>query len=149
MEIVGTISEILNAKGTQVWTTTPESTVFDALKLMGEKNVGALLVMEGGRLAGVMSERDYSRKVALLGKNSRTTPVREILSAPVISVTMRHTVQECMQLMTRHRIRHLPVLDEHRVVGIVSIGDLVNWIINAQSQALEQLHNYIAGQYPG
>jgi len=149
MEIIGTISEILSTKGSQVWNTSPDAMVFDALKLMGEKNVGALLVMEGSKLAGVISERDYSRKVVLRGKNSRTTPVHDILSTPVISVTPQHTVQDCMQLMTNHRIRHLPVLQEGEVVGIVSIGDLVNWIINAQRQAIDQLKNYIAGQYPG
>jgi CBS domain-containing protein len=149
MEIVGTINEILNTKGTQVWTISPEATVFDALKLMGEKNIGALLVMEGDRLAGVISERDYSRKVALVGKHSRTTPVRDILTSVVVSVTPKHTVQECMELMTTHRVRHLPVLDLKHVVGIVSIGDLVNWIINAQRTAINQMHNYISGQYHG
>lgn len=149
MEIVGTISEILKNKGAQVWNTTPATTVFEALKIMGEKNVGALLVLDGGQLAGIISERDYSRKMALHGKNSRSTPVRDILSSPVISVTPAHTVQECLQLMTKHRIRHLPVLDGTRIVGIVSIGDLVNWIITAQRQAIDQLQNYIAGQYPG
>jgi CBS domain-containing protein len=146
MEIVGTINEILNNKGSQVWTVSPDATVFDALKIMGEKNVGALLVMESGRLAGVISERDYSRKIALLGKNSRSTPVRDILTSVVISVTPKNTVQECMELMTSHRVRHLPVLDDKTVVGVVSIGDLVNWIINAQRTAIDQLHNYISGQ---
>lgn len=149
MEIVGTINEILNTKGTQVWTISPEATVFDALKLMDEKNIGALLAMEGGRLAGVISERDYSRKIVLVGKNSRTTPVRDILTTVVISVTPKHTVQECMELMTTHRVRHLPVLDDKHLVGIVSIGDLVNWIINAQRTAINQLQNYISGQYHG
>jgi len=149
MEIVGTINEILQNKGSQVYTTSPEETVFNALKLMGEKNIGALLVVEGGKLAGVMSERDYSRKIALLGKNSRVTPVRDILSTPVISVTPKHTVQECLQLMTKHRIRHLPVLEEKNVVGIVSIGDLVNWVIHVQREAINQLQNYITGTYPG
>ena len=149
MEIVGTINEILNTKGTQVWTISPEATVFDALELMSEKNVGALLVMEGGRLAGVISERDYSRKIVLVGKNSRTTPVRDILTSVVISVTTKHTVQECMELMTTRRVRHLPVLDDKHVVGIVSIGDLVNWIISAQRTAIDQMQNYISGQYHG
>ncbi len=149
MENVGTISEILANKGSQVWTTSPDEMVFNALKVMGEKNIGALLVMEGGKLIGVMSERDYSRKIALLGKNSRTTPVREIVSSPVISVTPKQTIQECMQLMTKHRVRHLPVLEGQDILGIVSIGDLVNWIISAQRQAIDQLHNYITGQYPG
>ena len=149
MEIVGAISEILNRKGSQVYSTRPETTVFEALEIMSEKNVGALLVMDGAELVGVMSERDYSRKVAIAGRNSRTTQVREILSTPVISVTPKHTVQECMELMTQHRVRHLPVLEDKTVVGIVSIGDLVNWIINAQREALNQLQSYITGQYPG
>ncbi|MBM3887972.1 MAG: CBS domain-containing protein [Verrucomicrobia bacterium] len=146
MEIFGTINEILRAKGSQVWTTTPEATVFDAIKLMAEKNVGALLVMEGDRLVGVISERDYTRKVILLGKGSKTTPVRDILTALVVSVTPTHTVEDCMQLMTRHHVRHLPVLEGGKVVGIVSIGDLVNWIINVQRITITQLRNYISGE---
>jgi len=129
-----------------VWTTTPEATVFDAIKLMAEKNVGALLVMEGDRLVGVISERDYTRKVILLGKGSKTTPVRDILTALVVSVTPTHTVEDCMQLMTRHHVRHLPVLEGGKVVGIVSIGDLVNWIINVQRITITQLRNYISGE---
>ena len=146
MEIVGTISEILHNKGSQVWTVPPDTTVFDALKLMGEKNIGSLLVVEGSRLVGVISERDYCRKIALFGRNSRITPVRDILTSVVISVTPKHTVQECMSLMTTHRVRHLPVLEDKQIVGIVSIGDLVNWIINAQRTAIDQLQNYISGQ---
>jgi len=146
MEIFGTINEILRAKGSEVWTTTPEATVFDAIKLMAEKNVGALLVMEGDRLVGVISERDYTRKVILLGKGSKTTPVRDILTALVVSVTPTHTVEDCMQLMTRHHVRHLPVLEGGKVVGIVSIGDLVNWIINVQRITITQLRNYISGE---
>ncbi|MCX7825436.1 MAG: CBS domain-containing protein [Verrucomicrobiae bacterium] len=142
----GTISEILRTKGSQVWTTTPDATVFDAIKLMAEKNVGALLVVEGVRLAGVISERDYTRKIVLQGKGSKTTPVRDILTTPVISVTPAHTVEDCMQLMTQHRVRHLPVLEGDKVVGIVSIGDLVNWIINVQRVTITQLRNYIAGE---
>ena len=146
MDIFGTISEILKNKGPQVWIITPEATVYDAVKLMGEKNIGALLVMEGAVLVGVISERDYSRKIALKGKNSRTTPVREILSSPVISVTPKHTVEDCMQLMTQHHVRHLPVVEHDKVVGIISIGDLVNWIINVQRLTIHQLRNYITGQ---
>ena len=146
MEIFGTIEAILDRKGSQVWTIAPDATVFDAVKLMAEKNVGALLVMEGDEPAGVISERDYCRKITLQGKDSRSTPVRAILSAPVISVTPQHTVENCMALMTKHRVRHLPVLDGRKLVGLVSIGDLVNWIINVQQMTITQLRNYIAGE---
>jgi CBS domain-containing protein len=105
--------------------------------------------MDGERLIGLVSERDYTRKVALMGKSSKQTPVREILSGEVISVQPNTTVAECMRLMTEHRVRHLPVLAEDRMVGIVSIGDLVNWIISAQSATIEQLHGYITGHYGG
>ncbi len=141
----GTISDILNHKGTQVWSISPDATVFDAIQLMAEKNIGALLVTQGDRLVGIISERDYTRKVALHGKSSKQTAVKEILSGQVIHVTPDHTVEECMHLMTDHRIRHLPVLEGGNVVGLVSIGDLVNWIISAQSSTIQQLQTYIAG----
>jgi CBS domain-containing protein len=143
----GTIGEILNYKGTNVWFISPEATVFDAVQLMSDKNVGALLVTEGDKLVGIISERDYTRKVALKGKSSKQTAVREILSGHVIHATPANTVEECMRLMTDHRIRHLPVLEEGRIVGIVSIGDLVNWIISAQTTRISQLQTYIDG-YP-
>ena len=149
MEIIGTISAILEHKGAAIWSIPPDTTVFDAIRLMADKNVGALLVMSGDTLVGVLSERDYTRKIALRGKSSRDTAVREIVSTPVISATPAHTVEECMRLMTTHRVRHLPVLNGDQVMGIVSIGDLVNWIISAQSEAIHQLETYIHGQYPG
>jgi signal-transduction protein with cAMP-binding, CBS, and nucleotidyltransferase domain len=149
MTVSCTISSILQDKGAQVWAISPEATVFEAIELMAEKNVGALLVMSGERLLGMMTERDYTRKVALHGKNSKETRVREIISSSYISVTPFHTVEDCMHLMTNHRVRHLPVLEGDRVTGIVSIGDLVNWTINAQHEAIHQLESYIAGQYPG
>ena len=142
-----TISEILNHKGTNAWVISPDATVFDAVQLMSDKNVGALLVTEGAKLVGIISERDYTRKVVLKGKSSKGTPVREILSGNVIHVSPATSVEDCMRLMTDHRIRHLPVLEEGRIVGIVSIGDLVNWIISAQTTRISQLQTYIDG-YP-
>src|SRR5260370_4289952 len=147
MNPTGSISEILNAKGTIVWSVSPNATVFEAIQMMADKNIGALLVMDHGRLVGIMSERDYTRKVALKGKSSRETPVKEILSGNLIHVTPSHTVEECMRLMTDHRVRHLPVMDGERVLGIISIGDLVNWIISAQTSTIQQLQTYITG-YP-
>jgi len=143
----GIISEILSLKGTQVWTVSPDTMVFDAIQLMSDKNIGALLVTDHGRLVGIMSERDYTRKIALKGKSSKQTPVREIISGKVVSVNPSHTVEDCMRLMTDHRVRHLPVLCDNNILGIVSIGDLVNWIISAQTTAIHQLQTYITG-YP-
>ena len=149
MIITDTVSAILNQKGAQVWSIPPEMMVFDAIQLMADKNVGALLVMSGDKLLGVISERDYTRKVALKGKSSKQTPVKEILSSSVITASPAHTIEDCMRLMTENRVRHLPILDSDKVAGIVSIGDLVNWIISAQSVAIDQLENYISGRYPG
>jgi CBS domain-containing protein len=112
---------------------------------MADKNVGALLVMSGEQLLGVVSERDYARKVALKGKTSRDAKVGEIVSSPVVSATPGHSVEECMRLMTTHRVRHLPILEDQRIVGVVSIGDLVNWTISAQDATIEQLKSYITG----
>ncbi len=139
------ISEILNHKGTTVWSIPPDATVFEAVQMMADKNVGALLVTEKDRLVGIISERDYTRKVVIKGKSSRTTPVREILSSQVVHVTPNHTVEDCMRLMTDRHFRHLPVLDGDKIVGIVSIGDLVNWIISAQHTTISQLQTYITG----
>jgi CBS domain-containing protein len=147
--ITGTISEILKNKPSAVWSISPEATVFEAIQMMADKNVGALLAMIEGKLYGVITERDYTRKVAIKGKSSRETKVGEIFSTPLISASPTHTVEECMRLMTTHRVRHLPVLEQDVVVGIVSIGDLVNWIISAQSMTITQLERYISGQYPG
>jgi CBS domain-containing protein len=148
MDPNSTISEILNYKGSNAWSISPDATVFEAVRMMADKNVGALLVTQGTKLVGIISERDYTRKVVLKGKSSKETAVREILSGQVIYVAPTHTVEECMRLMTKHRIRHLPVLECDKVVGVVSIGDLVNWIISAQTSTIEQLQTYIAG-YPG
>ena len=143
-----TIGEILTLKGRAVWSVSPETTVYEAIQLMAEKNVGALLVTEGDRLAGIISERDYTRKVVLKGKASRQTAVKEILSGQVIHITPAQSVQDGLRLMTDHRIRHLPVLDGSKILGLVSIGDLVNWIISAQTSTIHQLQTYIGG-YPG
>lgn len=138
-----TVSQLLQAKGGGVASVTPETTVFDALKLMAEKNIGALLVMNDGALRGILSERDYARKVILLGKSSHELKVREIMSEEVVSVTPVQTVDDCMSLMTGRRIRHLPVLDEGKVVGVLSIGDLVKAVIEMQQQTIQQLESYI------
>jgi CBS domain-containing protein len=149
MKVIDEISAILQHKGSQIWSVSPESTVFDAIELMADRNVGALLVISEGRLVGIITERDYTRKVALKGKSSRQTLVQEIISGDIVSVTPSHRVEECMRLMTEHRIRHLPVLDGEKIAGIISIGDLVNWTISAQSVTIDQLENYISGKYPG
>lgn len=148
METSATVESILKLKGYTVWSVKPGATVFEAIGLLAEKNVGALLVVEEDRLIGIVSERDYARKVALLGKNSRTTPVREILTPAVHQVSLKSTIGECLELMTDKRIRHLPVVENGRVIGIVSIGDLVNWIMRTQRAAIDQLQAYIAGGYP-
>jgi CBS domain-containing protein len=145
--VSGIISEILAHKRSQLFTVSADAMVFEAIQLMAEKNVGALLVLEGSHLLGVVSERDYTRKVALRGKSSKETKVREITSTPPITATPSSTVEECMRLMTVHRVRHLPVLTQDGIAGVVSIGDLVNWTINAQSAAINQLEGYISGHY--
>jgi CBS domain-containing protein len=149
MQIDVEVSALLQAKGTEVFSVSPETKVYDAIKLMAEKNVGALVVLAGGRVVGIFSERDYTRKVVLHGKSSKETAVQELLSTPVISASPTSSVEECMRLMTTYRVRHLPILDGEKLAGVVSIGDLVNWTISAQSTAIDQLQNYIAGQYPG
>jgi len=147
MTPVGTIREILGHKGAATWTVSPDVTVFDAIQLMADKNIGALLVTKDDKLVGIISERDYTRKVVLKGRASKDTPVRDILSGHVIHVTPEHSVEECLRLMTEHRVRHLPVLEGEKIAGVISIGDLVNWIISAQSSTIHQLQTYITG-YP-
>lgn len=148
MDIIGNVAAVLKTKGSAVHSVRPTETVFEAIKLMAGKNVGALLVMDEERLVGVISERDYTRKVALMGKDSRNTLVRDIITNRLFTVAPAATVSECLRLMVDNRIRHLPVVEENAVVGVVSIGDLVNWIINSQTAAIEQLQSYIAGGYP-
>jgi CBS domain-containing protein len=139
------ISSLLFSKNSQVWSISPEAKVFDAIKFMAEKNIGALPVMAAGKLLGIFTERDYTRKIALAGKTSRETAVFEILSETCVTVTPDDSVEDCMRLMTENRVRHLPVLEGKQLVGIVSIGDLVNWIISMQNVAIEQMEQYIAG----
>jgi CBS domain-containing protein len=138
-----TVKQILDSKGYQVWSIHPDATVFEALKLMGEREVGALAVVQNGQLAGILSERDYARKVILRGRTSRDTHVREIMTSNVVTTDLDETVESCMGVMTQRRIRHLPVVDDGRLIGMVSIGDLVKSIIEQQQFIIEQLETYI------
>lgn len=140
------VSDVLKRKGRDVWTVSSDSTVYDALQEMADKNVGALMVIDGENLVGVFSERDYARKIILHGKASRDTLVKEIMSSEVFWVGPEQTIAGCMQLMTDKRIRHLPVLDEGRLVGVISIGDVVKAIISEQEFAIQQLEQYIIGE---
>lgn len=149
MEITGTVYDILHNKGGQIWTTSLNESVYGAIHLMGEKNIGALVVMDEDEVVGVLSERDYSRKVVLQGRTSRDTLVGEIVSRPAITVCSKDGIETCMQLMTARRIRHLPVVDDGRLVGLVSIGDLVSWVMQYQRHTIQQLQGYISGDYPG
>ncbi|MGH8503246.1 MAG: CBS domain-containing protein [Gammaproteobacteria bacterium] len=139
------VEDILNAKGRDVWFVPPDATVFDAVKMMSDKGVGALLVMDGETVVGIVTERDYARKVILEGKSSRQTPVTEVMTKRVLYVGPDRTIEACMALMTDKRLRHLPVVHNKRVVGVVSIGDLVKAIIQEQQVIIDQLQEYIAG----
>jgi CBS domain-containing protein len=143
------ISSLLHQKTSALWTVTPETTVFDAIKLMAEKNIGALPVLAAGRITGIFTERDYTRKVALLGKTSKETRVRDVIAHELTTVTTDDSVEDCMRLMTEKRVRHLPVVEGANMVGIISIGDLVNWIISTQNAHIEQMEQYIAGGIAG
>ena len=146
MTISGTIGTLLHHKGSAVWTIPPTATVFEAIQLLAQKNIGALPVVEDERLAGIFSERDYTRKVALEGKTSHNTLVREIISINVTTLTLQHTIEDGMRLMSEKRVRHLPVLEDGKIVGMISIGDMVNWIISAQNATIDQMENYLAGR---
>jgi len=139
-----TVRDILAAKGHEVWCVDPGATVFDALRLMAEKEIGALVVMEGERVVGVLSERDYTRKVVLLGRTSPTTAVKEIMTSPVVYTHSEQPIEECMALVTEKRVRHLPVMEEGRLVGLISTGDLMKSIIADQQFIIEQLVRYIS-----
>jgi len=142
---MSTVRHLLAKKGNQVWSVGTGTQVEEALGLMAEKNVGALLVMDGENIAGIFSERDYARKVFLKGKSSKTTPVADIMTRDVITIGPDHSIEGCMELMTKNKIRHLPVVENGKLAGLISIGDLVNAIINDQQFVIGQLENYIKG----
>jgi CBS domain-containing protein len=148
VKLADSVERILRQKGSEVHCVTPQLTVYEALEKMAEKDIGALLVMEGTDLVGLMSERDYVRKVILKGFSSKDLTVEDIMTSPAVTVSLSTTVDECMRLMTDERCRHLTVVEEGRVRGVVSIGDLVNWIITVQDLTIHQLEDYISGRYP-
>ncbi|MDQ6808015.1 MAG: CBS domain-containing protein [Verrucomicrobiota bacterium] len=147
MDVSGTIDAILSRKGSEIYTVSPEATVLDAIELMAEKNIGALVVVQDGQLVGMISERDYTRKVMLRGKRSRETPVREIMSTNLTVVQPHEPVENCLRMMTEKRVRHLPVVDGEKLRGVISIGDLVKCVIANQSAAIAHLESYISGGY--
>ena len=149
MDVSGTIEAILAQKGTEIFSILPDATVFEGIELMANKNVGALLVIQDGKLVGLISERDYTRKVMLRGKRSRETQVLEIMSSDLAVVSPREPVENCLRMMTDKRVRHLPVVDGETIRGIISIGDLVKWVIATQSAAIQHLEMYISGGYTG
>ena len=149
MEFNDPVRSVVARKGWKVFSIPPETSVLAAVRQMADKDIGALAVIDGGLLVGLFSERDYARKVILQGRVSRETPVYEVMSTPAVWVAPEDTVDECLRTMTRNRVRHLPVVENGRVAGIVSIGDLVNWVITVQAETIGQLHSYIAGSYPG
>jgi CBS domain-containing protein len=137
------VSDLLARKSGAIFSIGPDQPVFEAVRLMAERGIGALLVMDGGRLAGILSERDYARKVVLLGRSSSATPVRQIMTAPVHTVRASDTLDDCMRIMTERRIRHLPVVESGSVIGVLSIGDLVKAVIDDQKKTIEELTAYI------
>lgn len=148
MKINGTVGSVLKRKGDDVWSVPPDQTVYEAIKSMADKGVGALLVISAGKLVGIISERDYARKVILKGRSSKTTLVSDLMTSPVITVAPDLAVDECMGIMTRSRIRHLPIVQNDKILGVVSIGDLVKWLVSEQEETIEHLQNYISAKYP-
>ena len=147
MEISTAAKTLLEHKCRNIWTIAPAATVYQAIQMMSEKNIGALPVVDGTRLVGMISERDYMSKVALHGKSSRETPVSDIMTREIVTVGPDQNISACLEIITEHRIRHLPVLDGGVLLGIISIGDLVKWIIETQRMTIQQLNAYISGGY--
>lgn len=151
MKLTDSVTLVLNNKGSaKIFSVAPEQSVYEAIEKMAAESIGALLVLSEGKLVGILSERDYARKVILKGHASKETPVRDIMTSPVVFVTARHSIDDCMNIMTTHRFRHLPVMDDnHQVLGVLSLGDLVKYIVSGQAHHIQELEGYITGKYPG